>query len=115
MRTRDTTYDVMSLINIRDPVTHCFIHRVLQCLRPGDDGHNLRAEQLHSKNIRLLPLDINRTHIDRARQIEQRANGRRSDTVLPGAGFGNNPRLSHTLGQQDLANAIVDLVAAGMI
>jgi hypothetical protein len=35
--------------------------------------------------------------------------------MLAGAGFGDDPGLAHAAGQQDLAQAIVDLVAAGMV
>jgi hypothetical protein len=35
--------------------------------------------------------------------------------MLAGAGLGDDARLAHALGQQDLADAIVDLVRAGVI
>ncbi|MNV76524.1 hypothetical protein D3C71_1698810 [compost metagenome] len=35
--------------------------------------------------------------------------------MLAGAGLGDDPRLAHSPGQQDLAQAIVDLVGAGVV
>jgi hypothetical protein len=35
--------------------------------------------------------------------------------MLAGAGFGDDPGLAHAFGKQDLADAIVDLVRAGVI
>jgi len=35
--------------------------------------------------------------------------------VLPSAGFSDDPRLAHAHGEQDLADAIIDLVRAGVI
>ena len=35
--------------------------------------------------------------------------------MLAGAGLGDDARLAHALGEQDLAQAIVDLVRAGVI
>ena len=45
---------------------------------------------------------------------EQRARGGGCDTVLAGAGLGDDPALSHPLGEQDLAERVVDLVRAGV-
>ena len=41
--------------------------------------------------------------------------GRGGDAVLARAGLGDDARLAHALGEQDLAEAIVDLVRAGVI
>ena len=59
--------------------------------------------------------DVGRAHIDHARQAEARANGGRGDAVLAGAGLGDDAGLAHALGEQDLAEAIVDLVRAGVV
>ncbi|KAG1283620.1 hypothetical protein G6F64_014344 [Rhizopus arrhizus] len=45
----------------------------------------------------------------------QRADRGGGDPVLAGAGFCNDARLSHPSGQQDLAQAVVDLVRAGVV
>ena len=84
---------------------------------PAPRGHriDLGAEQLHAEHVGLLPLDVGRAHEDLARQPEARAHGRHRDAVLAGAGLGDDARLAHAHGQQDLAEAVVDLVAAGVI
>jgi len=45
--------------------------------------------------------------------VGTRRGGRNS--VLPGAGFGNDPRLSHLSCKQDLPDAVVDLVSTRVI
>jgi hypothetical protein len=35
--------------------------------------------------------------------------------MLAGAGFGDDAGLAHALGEQDLADAVVDLVRAGVV
>ena len=37
------------------------------------------------------------------------------DAVLPRAGLGDDARLAHALGEQDLADGVVDLVRAGVV
>ena len=76
---------------------------------------HLRAEQLHAKDVRLLPLDVGRAHIDDAGQTEARRDRGGGDAVLAGAGLGDDARLAHAAGEQDLAEAIVDLVRAGVV
>src|SRR5256884_8041841 len=49
-------------------------------------------------------------HVDGAVQAEQRAGGRGSHAVLAGPGLRDHPRLAHPLGQQHLAEHVVDLV-----
>jgi hypothetical protein len=47
--------------------------------------------------------------------MPKRAHDRgRRHAVLAGAGFGNNPALSHAFREQDLAKRVVDLVRAGV-
>ena len=54
-------------------------------------------------------------HVDVARQAEQGAGGGRRHPVLAGAGLGDDARLAHALGEQDLTKAVVDLVRAGVV
>ena len=73
------------------------------------------AEQLHAEDVGLLASDVYRAHIDVAFQAEQGASGRRSDAVLPRAGFGNDALFAHTLRENRLTERVVDLVRAGVI
>ena len=45
---------------------------------------------------------------------EQRARRRRRDAVLPRAGLGDDAGLAHALGEQHLAERVVELVRAGV-
>ena len=51
----------------------------------------------------------------RALEAEERRRGGRGHAVLAGAGLGDQPRLAHALGQQRLAEHVVDLVRAGVV
>ena len=48
-------------------------------------------------------------------KAEQRARGRGRHAVLAGTGLGDDPGLAHLLGQQGLAQHIVDLVRSGVV
>ena len=80
-------------------------------MRADGHGDDLGAQQFHAENVGLLPLHVGRAHEDLARQTEARAHGGGRDAVLAGAGLGNDALLAHALGEQDLAEAVVDLVA----
>jgi len=76
---------------------------------------HLRAEQLHAKDVGSLPLDITRAHEDGAGQAETRRDGRGRHAMLARARLGDDAGLAHPLGEQDLADAVVDLVRAGVV
>ena len=82
---------------------------------PECTGTHLGAEQLHAEDVGLLPLDVGRAHIDDAGQVEERADRRGGDAVLAGAGLGDDAALAHAPREQDLADAVVDLVRAGVV
>ena len=115
MRAGDGADQVIGVLHVGDPVAHRLVHRVLQ--RGGARGHRLHlgAQQLHAEHVGLLPLDVGRAHVDGARQAEQRAHGRGRHAVLAGPGLGDDAGLAHAPGQQDLAHAVVGLVAAGVV
>ena len=81
---------------------------------PLVDGHDRRAEQLHAEDVERLPRDVHLAHVDDAFEAEHRADRRAGDAVLPRAGLGDDARLAHPLGEQPLAERVVDLVRAGM-
>ena len=61
-----------------------------------------------------LAADVLHAHEDRTLEAEQRGGGGRRNAVLPGAGLGDHALLAHALGEQQLAERVVDLVRAGM-
>ncbi len=102
-------------MHVGDPVAQRLVHGVLQGLRARRDGVDLGAQQLHAEHVGLLALHIDRAHEDLARQPEAGAHGGHRHAVLAGAGLGDDARLAHAAGEQDLAEAVVDLVAAGVV
>ena len=62
-----------------------------------------------------MPFNIRLAHEDHAFQAKARADCCRRHTVLAGAGLSNDPGFAHPHGKQDLAEAIIDFVRAGMI
>ena len=53
-------------------------------------------------------------HVDDAFEAQQRAHRGGRHAMLPGAGLGDDAMLAHALDQQRLAQAVVDLVRAGV-
>ena len=115
VRAGDGADAVEGVVDVGDPVAQRLVHRVLQGLRAGLHGHDLGAEHLHAEDVRLLPLDVDRAHVDDAFEAEARAERRGGDAVLAGAGLGDDPLLAHAPGEQDLAEHVVDLVRAGVV
>ncbi len=71
-------------------------------------------KQPHAQHVQLLPLHVHIAHVNGALQAQQRADGCGGHAMLPRAGLGNHALLAHALGQQALAQRVVDLVRAGM-
>ena len=115
VRPRDGADDVEGVVDVRDPVAQRLVHRVLERLGARFDRDDFGAEQFHAEHIGLLSRDIDRAHEDGAGQAEERGDGRGGDAMLTRAGFGDDFLLAHPLGEQDLADAIVDLVRAGVV
>ena len=107
--------DVEGVVDIRDPVAQPFVHRVLERRAAAGDRDHFCAEQLHPEHVGRLPRHVLGAHVDHARQAEARADCGGGDPVLARAGLGDDAGLAHPHRQQDLADAIVDLVCAGVI
>ena len=105
---------VVGRLDVRDPVAHRVVDRVLERRAAARDRPDLRAERAHPEHVRLLALDVLGAHVDDARQPEQGAGGRGRDAVLAGAGLGDDPGLAEPPRQQRLAERVVDLVGAGV-
>src|SRR5204862_4564707 len=79
---------IVRRLDVRDPVADRLARRLLQRPRPELDRADLRAEQAHPLDVRLLPAHVLRAHVDDALEPEPGADGRRCDAVLAGAGLG---------------------------
>ncbi len=106
--------EVVALDRIGDPGAHRLVDRVLERLLAVLDLDHPRAEQLHPQQVGPLPGRVDGAHVDRALEAEQRARRRRGHAVLPRARLGEDPRLAHALGEQRLAEGVVELVRAGV-
>ena len=105
----------MRALDVRDPVADRRRGRLLQRPRAGVDRFDARAEQFHALHVRALTARVLDAHVDDALEVEQRADGRRRDAVLAGARLGDDPPLTHALGQQRLTERVVDLVRARVV
>ncbi len=81
---------------------------------PEFDADHFRAQQAHARNVEPLPLHVFRAHVNDALQAEARRHGGRGHAVLARAGLGDDAALAHAHREQRLAEAVVDLVRAGV-
>ena len=100
----------MGRLDVRHPVAHRLVDRVLERRRAGCDGAHLGTEGAHPKHVRSLALDVLRAHVHDARQVEQGAGRRRRDPMLAGTGLRDDPGLAQTPREQRLTEGVVDLV-----
>jgi hypothetical protein len=89
--------------------------RILERLGAGFDRDDGGAEQFHAIDVGGLALDVLAAHVDHALHAVAGGDGGSGDAVLAGAGFGDDARLAHALGEHGLADAVVHLVGAGVI
>ena len=115
MRASRRANDVECVMDIGDPVAQPFVHRVLQSASAACDRNDLGSQQAHAEHIWLLPLNIFCAHINKARQAKTCANGCGGNAMLASASFRDDARLAHTNSKQNLANAVVDLMRAGVV
>ena len=106
---------VKSIFHVRHPITDRFIDGILQCTAAAMHRYNGSPEQLHPEYIETLPGDIGFAHVDKTGQSELGGHRGGSDSMLPGAGLGDDALLAHAPGQQQLPDHVVDLVRTGMI
>ena len=115
MRARHRADDVESIFNIGNPVAHGFIERVLQ--RPGTrlDWHHRRTQQLHPIDIGSLAFYILGTHVNHAFHPVARGYRGAGNAMLARPGLSNYAWFTHALGQQRLADGVVDFVRTSVI
>ena len=114
MRAQRRAQQVMRGLDVGHPVAHGFADGVLQRPAAGGDADHLRAQQAHAEDVEALPPHVLLAHVDDAFQAEQRADRGGGHAVLARAGLGDDALLAHAPRQQRLAQAVVDLVRAGV-
>ena len=82
---------------------------------PVSAGRTSAPEQAHAEDVERLARHVDLAHVDDALHAEEGGGGGGGDAVLAGAGLGHEPGLAHALGEQGLAEDVVDLVAAGVV
>lgn len=115
MRAGDRADQVEGAVDVGHPIAQRLVHGVLQGTGAGGHRDHLGAQQLHAEDVGLLPVDVGGAHVDHALQAEARGDGGGGHAVHAGAGLGDDAFLAHAPGQEDLADAVVDLVRAGMV
>jgi len=91
------------------------IHRFLERRCAAGDRYQLAAEDLHLGDVRVFLLDVHLAHMNLAGNADQRAGGSQGNPVLAGASLRDHLLLAHEFGQQRLAQAVIDLVRAGVV
>ena len=115
MGTKRAAQQVVGRFDVGYPIANSFVNGVFERLRTAVDRPHLGAKQLHTEDIWLLSLHVDRPHIDDAFDAQQRGRGGCGDAVLAGARFSHDARLAHlALHQQRLAQGIVDFMGAGV-
>ena len=106
--------DVVGRTDVRHPVAHGLIDRLLEGLLAGLHRNHLGPEHLHAVDIQFLPLAVDRPHVDDTFHAKHGRDGGRCYAVLTGSGLGDDPSLAHALGQQYLAHGVVNFVGTGV-
>src|SRR5574337_920740 len=110
MGPQDRAEDIVGRLDIRDPVAHRLVDRVLQRPAPRLDRGNLCAEQAHPNNVQGLPPHVLGSHEDLASQTKSGGHCGGRYSVLAGPRFGDDPSLAHATGEENLAKSIINLV-----
>ncbi len=100
--------------HIGRPVPQGVVDRVLQRPGPAFDRHDLGAAEPHLVDVDALALDVRDAHEDLRLHAQQRADHRGGQAVLARPGLRDELGLAHVLGEQSLAEAVVDLVGAAV-
>ena len=91
------------------------IDRFLQGLESVSHLDDVRAENLHSRDIGSLLFDIDGAHIDVTFQAEVCRSGRQRYAVLTRAGLGNDFLFPHVFREQRLAHAVIELMRTRVV
>ena len=115
VRAHHRAEQVVARLDRGHPVAHRLVDGVLERAAARRRRAHLGAEQAHAEHVERLALHVDLAHVDDALEAEQRGGGGGGHAVLAGAGLGDDAALAHALGEQRLAEHVVDLVRAGVV
>ena len=105
----------MGRADVRYPIPNRLIDGIFERFAPAGNRNDLRAEQFHPLHVGQLAGNVHLAHVDDTFEAEQGASGGGADTMLPRACFGDDALFAHPLGEQCLAEGVVDFVRSGVI
>src|SRR5215470_14637281 len=111
---RNRSDQIVGTADVGHPIPERLVHGILECLAPGLYDAYLSAEQLHSKNIQRLTLDIFLPHENFPAETKSGGDSGRRHPMLSGASLSNNALLAHAPSEQNLTDGIVDFVCTGV-
>src|SRR5712692_2186024 len=88
--------EVVSVFDVRHPVSERFVDGVFQSLRAGVYRMDLRAQHLHPVHVKALTLHVRGSHVDLRLQTQGRASHGRGYAVLSSSRFSNDSPFPHT-------------------
>ncbi len=96
------------------PVAQGFVDGVFEGLGPVRDRRYFRAQYAHALHVGPLAFHVDGAHEDFGFKAQTGGGRRRGHAVLARAGLGDEAGFAHFLGEQGLAQGVVDLVGAGV-
>lgn len=108
-------YDVESVGRMTAPVADSLTTGIAQCHVTSTHRMHLGTQHFHTLHVGMLALYIGGTHEHLTLHVHQGTDGCRGHAMLSGTCLSDNTRLSHLLGQQDLADGVVDLVGTRVV
>ena len=106
---------IEGVFHIGAPIPHGLADRVLQGAGAGSHRHHFGPQKFHTVHVQGLADGVFLAHVHFTFQAHESRHGSGSHPVLSGTGFGDDPFLAHFLGQEALAQGVVDLVGPGVV
>ena len=91
------------------------INGLFQSLQTLSDLNDVRTQNLHTRHIGSLLLNIHAAHVNITLQAEVSRSRCQCHTVLTGTGLRNDLLLAHVLGKERFAHTVVQFMGAGVV